>query len=176
MMYRQVRAPPSRRDLDLDPVRVLEEDRVVARSPRVGMPVLVEDLDAPTSELRRELVHLLAGPGVERKVVQADAAPVVAGLTEPLLDLDEDDVGGSATLVAGLGRYPLEAPPPERLRPDQVGDVDLDVVQRAAVRRTGPSSSDLHLELSGPPCSFRTRTSPPVEAWRLLSAEPLLPG
>ena len=60
------------------------------------MPVLIVDLDAPTSELRRELVHLLAGAAVEREVVQAGAASMVGGLPEPLLDLDEDDVDGKA--------------------------------------------------------------------------------
>src|SRR5436305_3038667 len=101
-------------DLELQPVRVAEEDGVVPRD--VGVLLrLAFDLGTSTSDPIGELVDLCARVGLEREMVKTDGVAVVRdvrlGLAEP------DRRAGAADVPDGLAPlafYLAELVEPER--------------------------------------------------------------
>ncbi len=139
-------------DLELDPVGVVEERRVVPGGVRPFLR-LVLDLEALGEGPPVALVDELARGGLEREVVEPDRVPVVLSgrLRFPQAERDADSVAVEipdrlSALAAKLGRVHvperLEQLAVERQAALEPGDDDVDVVHpdprhRASVDRAG---------------------------------------
>src|SRR5262249_55937874 len=165
MILRSVRPRRHVDDLELDPVRILEEHRVVAGSILGEFSRrAVEGRQTPWShEPLVEPVHLLAPLDAESEVIQSRCLAMEAAPGEGRFSRDEPDVhasigerGHTALVVDGTPLEIAEEIPVKGQRRARRSHVDLDMVE--ARRHAYQNFSHLTLLRSIP---FLTTTSPP---------------
>src|SRR5262252_2246901 len=176
MILRSVRPRRHVDDLELDPVRILEEHRVVARSvlgkfsrravKRGQIPRSHESLAGP--------VHLLAPIDAESEVIQSRFLAMEAAPGEACLGRDEPDVhtpvgerGHIALVVDGAPLEIAKEIPVEGQRRPRRSHIDLDMVK--ARRHAYQNFSHLTLLRSMPFLTSTSRTaltvSPPPHTY-----------
>src|SRR5499425_1072421 len=166
MILRSVRPRRHVDDLELDPVRILEEHRVVAGGVfREFSRRAVERGQTPRShEALAESVHLLAPIDAEGEVIQSGSLAMEAAPGEARLGRDEPDVhasigerGHTALVVDGAPLEIAEEIPVEGQRHARRSHVDLDMVEER--RHAYQNFSHLTLLRSMPFLTSTSRTA-----------------
>src|SRR5437870_4390989 len=125
-------------DLELHPVRVGEEDRVILRAVLGVLRRRIEDRDPLAHEEIVEAIHLVPAPHAEREVVEADAVAVERRCAIPRAKSDAEVSVGPRDVRRV--RHAPEAEGAEHLlvegnRAREVVDGEIDVVQAEDVHR-----------------------------------------
>ena len=123
------------------------EHGIRIRSACVRIPLLVEEATAAITQSLSDLVNLIAIVCRKRKMVQANAAAMVASTNVVVWRLNPDKIEAVPAptppfgpRLEGLVAEQAQKPVPEMRRPLKIGDVDLDVRKHHSCTRTNPAS------------------------------------